>query len=278
MDKVLEEVKNKHELVLSRGENVIFTALVGSQNYGLATENSDVDTYSFILPSYDDFLLNKEPKSYEIELKDGSKACVKDIRLLFKLIKKASPNSLECILSKYMIINPHYEETLKYYLDNDMLLYPIVHCNSNHLFDAIAGTIKGLHGRNISVGKKYSHIIRLIDFLNKYIDTNEDPHNYLMVYEDNIDRALDAKNGQAYWLSEEVYQQIAEANIKLVNTVKTSYKPAWNDELFGQALVDNMQCSVMNHFLKLNGWTRTIPLIPCSGYADGVENETKSNI
>ena len=51
MEKILEEVKKKHKLVLSRGENVIFTALVGSQNYGLANENSDIDTYSFILPS-----------------------------------------------------------------------------------------------------------------------------------------------------------------------------------------------------------------------------------
>lgn len=256
MGKILEEVKKKHDLVLSYCENVIFTALVGSQNYGLATENSDVDTYSFVLPSYDNFLLNKEPKSYEIELEDGSKACVKDIRLLFKLIKKASPNSLECILSRYMIINPDYEDILKYYFNDKVLFYHIVHCNSNHLFDAIAGTMKGLHSRNMSVGKKYSHVIRLIDFLNKYITTDEDPHNYLMVYEDNIDRALDAKNDKVHWLSEEAYEQIVEANVRLVNAVKSTYELKPNEEEFGQALVDNMQCAVMSRYLELNGWTR----------------------
>ena len=70
MDKILEEVKNKHGLVLSRGVNILFTALVGSQNYGLATEASDVDTYSFVLPSYDNFLLDKKIPNYEIQLDD----------------------------------------------------------------------------------------------------------------------------------------------------------------------------------------------------------------
>ena len=256
MDKILEAVKSKHGMILSRGENVIFTALIGSQNYGLATENSDVDTYSFILPSYDDFLLNKEPKSYEVELPDGSKTCVKDIRLLFKLLKKPSPNSIECILSKYIVFNPDYKEVLNKYLNNHTLLYTMVHCNSNNFFDSVAGTIRGLHGRNMSLGKKYSHVIRLVSLMNKYINPQENIREYLVVDNENLDLARAAKEGKEFWLNEEVYKQIAEASANLVIRQKERYSFYKQDEYMGQMLIDNMQCAVMNRFLELNGWVR----------------------
>lgn len=256
MDKILEAVKSKHGMILSRGENVIFTALVGSQNYGLTTENSDVDTYSFILPSYDDFLLNKEPKSYEVELPDGSKACVKDIRLLFKLLKKPSPNSIECILSKYIVFNPDYKEVLNKYLNSHILLYIMVHCNSNNFFDSVAGTIRGLHGRNMSLGKKYSHVIRLVSLANKYMNPQENIHEYLMVDNENLELARAAKQEKEFWLNEELYKQIAEASANLVIKQKEQYSFYKQDEYMGQMLIDNMQCEVMNRFLELNGWVR----------------------
>lgn len=256
MEKILEEVKKKHELVLSRGENVIFTALIGSQNYGLATENSDIDTYSFILPSYDDFLLNKEPKSYEIECEDGSKACVKDIRLLFKLLKKPSPNSIECILSKYIIYNQDYEKVLKFYLDTDICLYAMVHCNKNNFFDSVAGTIRGLHGRNMSIGKKYSHVIRLVSLVDKYINKKEDIHDYLLVDNNRLPIAYTAKNGGMPWLDEEIYKNLAELNANLVLKQKELFVYEEESEMMGRALIDKMQISVMERFLELNEWTR----------------------
>lgn len=256
MDKILEEVKNKHGLVLSRGVNVLFTALVGSQNYGLATEASDVDTYSFVLPSYDNFLLDKKIPNYEIQLDDGSKACVKDIRLFCHLLKQSNPNSIECILSNYIIFNPDYEEVLKEYLYDDTLLYYIVHCNSSSMLNAIAGTILGLHGRNMTPGKKYSHMIRLMDLCNKYIDKEENIRNYLKLYDEDIELARSAKAGNEPHVTEEFCVLIAKHDAVLIDDLKLRYKPNKSEEAFGQMLIDNMQCAIMSRFLELNGWTR----------------------
>lgn len=256
MEKILEEVKKKHDLVLSRGENVIFTALIGSQNYGLANENSDVDTYSFVLPSYENFLLNQEPKSYEIECEDGSKACVKDIRLLFKLLKKPSPNSIECILSKYIIYTPNYEKVLRFYLDTDICLYAMVHCNKNNFFDSVAGTIRGLHGRNMSIGKKYSHVIRLVSLVSKYINKEEDVHNYLTVDDGRLPFARAAKNDELSWLNEETYETFASLSANSILEEKELFVYEEESEMMGRALIDKMHISVMERFLELNEWTR----------------------
>ena len=63
---------------------VLVTALFGSQNYGLATETSDVDTRSLIARTVEDFILDKERPNGIHVFPDNSHAEYKDIHLFFE--------------------------------------------------------------------------------------------------------------------------------------------------------------------------------------------------
>ena len=51
---ILAAVRRHHEIVEQKGYFVVMTSLVGSQNYDLDTEASDIDTFSLILPTLEE--------------------------------------------------------------------------------------------------------------------------------------------------------------------------------------------------------------------------------
>ena len=76
---ILAAVKRHHEAVAAKGFLVIMTSLVGSQNYDLDHEHSDIDTFSLVYPPLSDLALAKEPYVGMFEVADGH--CeIKDIR------------------------------------------------------------------------------------------------------------------------------------------------------------------------------------------------------
>ena len=169
--KILAAVQRHHNIVASRGFYVVMTSLVGSQNYDLDHKGSDIDTYSFILPSAEEFANAEPTKVGMIEAKDGH-CNYKDIRDALNLLKKASPNSVEYFTSKYKVYNPVFESLLKEYLDDNRKLWDMVHCNYNHMIGAISGMTCQLLMRNMPAGKRYSHALRMDNmyyhFLNSY--------------------------------------------------------------------------------------------------------------
>ncbi len=168
---IMLAVQYHHDLVISEGYNVVMTSLVGSQNYNLDTENSDIDTYSFILPSFEELAYGEESKAGLILAGDGH-CNFKDIRIAFDLLRKTSPNSVEYFASKYKIYNPKYKRLLSSFLDNNELLWNMIHCNYQHMLNAIAGMAHQLTKRNMPAGKRFSHALRLDDmfyhFFNSY--------------------------------------------------------------------------------------------------------------
>ena len=101
-----------------------------------------------------------------------TRAEIKDIRLALNLLKKTSPNSVEYFVSKYKIYNPVFEDILHEYLDDNIKMWNMIHCNYSHMLYAMAGMAQQLTKRNMSAGKRYSHALRLMDmhyhFLNSY--------------------------------------------------------------------------------------------------------------
>jgi len=170
MKDVMSAVKHHHRLVEDKGFEVVMTVLIGSQNYGLDTENSDIDTFSFILPSATDLAVAAAPKSGEFEVEDG-KCMYKDIRLALNLLKKTSPNSVECFLGKYRYYNPVYADILEKYLDNETILNYMIHCNYSHMLYAMAGMAHQLTKRNMPAGKRYSHALRLYSMSDTFFDS-----------------------------------------------------------------------------------------------------------
>lgn len=110
-------VKEHYDYLVAAGYDVVFTALQGSQNYGLDeyTDDycSDVDTKSIILPSLDDFIMAKQPISAVEILENDEHAEVKDIRVMFEMFKKENISYIELLYSDYIVFNPKYEALIK---------------------------------------------------------------------------------------------------------------------------------------------------------------------
>lgn len=159
--RIMAAVQHHHNEVVKKGYLVVMTSLVGSQNYDLDHENSDVDTFSLVYPTLSDLALAKEPYAGCFDSSDGGHCEVKDIRLALNLLRKTSPNSVEYFTSKYKVYNPAFEEILKEYLENNTFLWHMVHCNYSHMLYAMAGMAHQLTKRNMPAGKRFAHALRL---------------------------------------------------------------------------------------------------------------------
>ena len=157
---VMAAVRRHHNAVANKGYLVVMTSLVGSQNYDLDHEGSDVDTFSLVFPPLNDLAQAKEPYAGMFEF-EGGHCEVKDMRLALNLLKKTSPNSVEYFTSKYKVYNPLFEDVLKEYLDDNAKLWHMVHCNYEHMLYAMAGMAHQLTKRNMPAGKRFAHALRL---------------------------------------------------------------------------------------------------------------------
>ena len=250
--KILEKVTAHHQEVEKNHPEytVVFTSLIGSQNYNISTENSDIDTCSFVLPPFETFIRGRILPSVEHESEYNDGHCViKDLRQGLELLRKPSPNSVEWFLSSYKYYNPTYEKLLSQVLKDEKSLFLLTHANVKNMLDAIAGTAKGLHGRNMSSGKKVSHIIRLKSLLTNYMMSDK-TLSYLKLTGPSRDAALFAKTSSADW--EPIYTFLTEELIKYVNLFSVNDK--WQKiEKFSNKYINTFELDLMNYYLKENG-------------------------
>lgn len=104
MRDINERIK-KHLAVVQEkyGDRVVFISAVGSMNYGLFTETSDVDTKAVILPTYAEIVL-KKPESVTLQI-DDEQCSVKDLRVYINELKKQGINVLETLVTDYYLVN-----------------------------------------------------------------------------------------------------------------------------------------------------------------------------
>lgn len=109
----VKEQVEMHALEVQRvtGKPVLVTALFGSQNYGLATEKSDVDTRSMVARGIEDFILDKERSNGIHIFSDNSHAEYKDIHLFFETLRKHNPSFLEILFSSEVIVSPLFSRS-----------------------------------------------------------------------------------------------------------------------------------------------------------------------
>ena len=259
--KVFDGVMMKHNLVKMAAEErgyqfVLMTSLVGSQNYGLETPTSDIDTYSYVLPNYLDFIRGDKPISFEIELKDGSKACVKDVRLALNLLRKPSPNSIECFLSDYKIYDENFCGVFEEYLKHSAMAQYLVHANYKNMVDASVGAIIGLHGRNMTEGKKLAHAIRIRETLYKYLNPQEDAFNYLHLQGEQLKLARQAKNGEIPIDVEQIlYKGIVEEIINFGHNYQTTEQEK-SFEYLANYDINRFEYKLFDVYFALNGLRR----------------------
>lgn len=247
---ILAAVREHHEAVEAKGYLVVMTSLVGSQNYDLDDEHSDIDTFSLVYPALSDLALACEPYARMFEAEDGGHCEVKDIRLALNLLRKTSPNSVEYFVSKYKIYNPIFEDILTEYLDDNSKLWPMIHCNYNHMLYAIAGMAHQLTKRNMPAGKRFSHAIRLDDmqyhFLNSY---NANAVLELRMGGDR-DLALIAKRDKEHDTEyNEQCEQIAD-KLDLFKESFTLTEEQKQIQQYGLSLIDSLQWKLFKKYLE----------------------------
>lgn len=88
--------------------NIVILALQGSQNYGLDTPNSDIDTKLIVVPSFRDITLAKPLVSTTYILDNNEHLDAKDIRSYMSCFRKQNLNFLEILFTDFAIINPIY--------------------------------------------------------------------------------------------------------------------------------------------------------------------------
>ena len=181
-------------------ERIVFISLYGSQNYNLATVNSDVDSECFIFPSCDDIIFARQLPSMKIHNEYGD-IYVKDIRLMFEELRKCSPNMLEVLASKYILINKKYSDQI-----NGCLL-----CVNDFAKLSTYKLLKGLEGLFHRYAEKFTkaettpkdivNILRVSKMIEKII--NEENFCETLI-PDNYEELLKIKNGEIEYNDEEI--------------------------------------------------------------------------
>jgi predicted nucleotidyltransferase len=91
---------------------ILAVCLVGSQNYGIDDENSDVDSVVIVIPSTKDYMFGRGRISKEYVLPNGEHTVVKDVVSVYEGMLKGTFNMLELLYSKSVYLNARYSEEI----------------------------------------------------------------------------------------------------------------------------------------------------------------------
>lgn len=175
-ERILKRLREHLDYVIKQGyneERVLGIFLYGSQNYGFASDKSDIDSKVILLPSFSDFCLMEKAVSKEIHLENKEHIDIKDIRALRQNIMKQNINYTELLYTDYCIINPRYKELFdKYFISSRE---KIVRMDQNKAIRSIGGQLRHTLSQATDFdNKKIYNAKRLFFFLEHYI--NNEPY------------------------------------------------------------------------------------------------------
>ena len=175
-----QRLMEDYEYVKSLGYNVLGVFVQGSDNYSLSWDGSDIDTKAILIPSFEDFVLNRKPVSTTLILPSNEHIDIKDIRLMHECFGKQNINFIEILFTRYRYINPEYAAIYQPMFDNNEKIahyknYAAVNCIAGMVFEkrkALCHPYEGLRAKIEKYGydnKQLHHIVRCEEFLRRYI-------------------------------------------------------------------------------------------------------------
>lgn len=247
-------VQQHYDILVSRGYNVLGVFLYGSQNYHMDYKGSDVDTKAIVIPSINDVVLNKPPVSTTSEMEDGGQCDIKDIRKMFECFKKQNINFVELLFTEYKVINSIYQETYQSMLDNKESIarynnFASVNCMVGMMmekYNALEHPYPSIKDKIDKYGydpKQLHHIVRLWDFLCRYIDNREDYKDILIPIDKEYVLSLKTTP-----ISLEQAREIAKTTVDKAKIVKENYMK--NNEVKVNKDVDELTNIVMANVIK----------------------------
>lgn len=180
---VMNRVKEHYNEALTYfpEDRIVGIFLQGSQNYGLATPQSDVDTKLIVTPTFKDIAMNHKPVSATHIRANEEHIDFKDIRLYIQTFRKQNLNFLEILYTDFAIVNPIYEKQWNRLVESREA---ITHFNPYRSVQSMKGiALEKYHAMEheypskIEVLKKYGydpkqlhHLVRVEDYLGRYIN------------------------------------------------------------------------------------------------------------
>lgn len=152
--------------------------LYGSQNYGMADENSDIDIYCITVPSFEEVLFGyNKNASYKIDQSsEKSKITTKNIVDFFRDIEKGNFTNLELLFTPYVIINEKYAEEWE---ELRNMRFALLQGNPVGTINSILGQAESYlkeardkEERETANGKPLANYLRLISSVEKYCNKN----------------------------------------------------------------------------------------------------------
>lgn len=183
-DYIMSVLHEHHKEAKELGYEVMVTILQGSQNYGLDIYNdsykSDIDSKAIVIPTFEDFVVGRSPVSHTHERENKEHIDLKDIRIMFDTFKRQNVNFVEILFSDYFIVEPKYKDLWE---DLRSLAEELVHAHPSQTVKTMSGiskekykalkhpypTIKWKIDKWGYDGKQLHHIIRINDFIKRYI-------------------------------------------------------------------------------------------------------------
>ena len=179
MDRVREHYNEA--LTYFPEDRIVGIFLQGSQNYGLATPQSDVDTKLIVTPTFKDIAMNRKPVSTTHIRANEEHIDFKDIRLYIQTFRKQNLNFLEILYTDFAIVNPIYEKQWNRLVESREA---ITHFNPYRSVQSMKGiALEKYHAMEheypskVEVLKKYGydpkqlhHLVRVEDYLGRYIN------------------------------------------------------------------------------------------------------------
>lgn len=162
-------------------DHILNITLYGSQNYGIDTENSDIDVKAIYVPSLWNAITKEKWLSKEL-INDNNEHCeIKDIREMCKMYKKQNLNFLETLFTEYRWDNPKYANIhYTFQARAEDIAHYDEQCGIKSICGQALNTIKQLRKAQFDL-KKFSKVIYLYLYLNKYKDNKEEYRNVLQV-------------------------------------------------------------------------------------------------
>ena len=236
--------------------------LQGSQNYGLDTEESDIDTKLIVLPKFEDIVFNKQPVSTTHIRENDEHIDFKDLRLYIQTFRKQNINFLEILFTDFKIISNEYEKFWNVLIKNREAIarynpYQAVKAMKGHAMEKYQKmehpypTKKDVIEKFGYDPKQLSHLVRIENYLERYIE-GENYKNCL--YPTNSSFIMDIKLGK-YSLNEaRIIAEQAKNHIELLEQIamkKFENNPNKEvDEIFNEVQYQIMKTAILEELLN----------------------------
>ena len=225
----------------------MFTALSGSQNYGLDTENSDVDTKSIFISNFSTLLFTKKLLSETWILDNNEHIEAKDVREMGIQLLKQGLNFVEILFTPYVDINPKYKW---FYSDLIQLNEKIAHYDKQKTIASMASMV---HQHCLAAFKtegevnfkKLATAYRVIEQMNKYI--KDYSYSEVLDMRDHRNTFLSIKNGDMEY--DDAYEFAKDMREKSRNTlINLDYYNHYRDESTAQAMFDLIETAFRKEY------------------------------